>query len=282
MPKSRWLLATARLAAVLVVSLTVGGGATAGLVLLGRRLGGEPSRSEVAARAIDALPVPGPGPLRRPRRSAEAPARAPDVAAAVPGELPAQPSEAPAAAAPAPAPEPEARVAQPARPARRPAPEIAAEADLLHQALLASRNAHDDHGALVLLDSYQARFPHGALAWEASAMRAQVLLRLGDRGGALAILDRLPFFEIGQPAGLVVTRGELRSLAGRCNEALLDFDLALRTASRLEAPERARAIYGRASCRARTGDTAGAEQDRQRYLREFPEGPAAENLQGRP
>jgi tetratricopeptide (TPR) repeat protein len=233
-----------------------------------------------------------PAPARRLRR---APAPAVDIPLPEPAESPAPPAAPVEAVAPAAASE-QAVAARPterrgARRARccraeegdaRPTPEIAAEADLLRRALLASRSAHDDRGALALLDAYDARFPRGALGWEAAATRAQVLLHLGDRGGALAILDRLPLSDIGRPAGLIVTRGELRSLAGRCQEALLDFELALRTASRLEAAERARAVYGRASCRARTGDAAGAERDRQQYLDEFPEGPAAEHLRGRP
>ena len=70
--------------------------------------------------------------------------------------------------------------------------------------------------------------------------------------------------------------------SGRCQEALSDFDDVLRSSAGSAPSEAARALYGRASCRARTGDLAGAEQDRQRYLKEFPKGPAARQLTSPP
>lgn len=163
-----------------------------------------------------------------------------------------------------------------------PARGLGAEADLLRQALLVFRRGGQDREVLAVLDGYEARFPQGILALEARSMRAQVLLRLGDRTLALGILDGLPLAAPGQPPEMTVTRGELRSLSARCPEALLDFDRALGAAARLQPAERARALFGRASCRARTGDGAGAESDRQRYLREFPDGPAAGRLTRQP
>jgi hypothetical protein len=160
-----------------------------------------------------------------------------------------------------------------------PATAIAEEAALLRRALEALR-AGQGRRALDALDAYDARFPRGVLGLEASTARAQSLLRVGDKAAALALLDRLPLTEGGQATELRLVRGELRSLGGRCAEALADFESAL-VAGR-QPDDRARALYGRASCRARTGDEAGAQQDRQRYLREFPGGPAVNRLRRQP
>jgi len=262
------MLMSVRLVALLSVLLTVGGGASATVVLLVRHW-----QQSAAATTPDPQPAEAPPPpphahrvLRRgglATKAAEAPAPAADPAPAV--EPPPAPRHAPAR-----------RVAVTTDP--RPAPpEIAQEAELLRDVLLAVRDGHDPHQALALLDAHAARFPLGALTAEAAALRAQVLLRLGNREAALAVLDGLPLTNAGGSPQLVVTRGELRSLVGRCAEAVADFGWAL-DASRLAAADRGRALYGRASCRARAGDVAGAQQDRQLYLREFPDGPAAARL----
>ncbi|HTA90028.1 MAG TPA: hypothetical protein VK745_10645 [Polyangiaceae bacterium] len=57
--------------------------------------------------------------------------------------------------------------------------------ELVHQALL----GHDPNAALRLLDRYQAQFPHGSLASEATVLRAQALLANGDRARAQALVD---------------------------------------------------------------------------------------------
>jgi tetratricopeptide (TPR) repeat protein len=154
---------------------------------------------------------------------------------------------------------------------------VSQEAALLRQALTALRRERNPRRALALLDDYDARFREGALVREATSARAQALLASGDKIRALALLDRLPLRQDGHAGELWVIRGELRSLAGRCAEAVRDFDAILqaRVSNR---DQTARALSGRASCRARLGDAAGAEQDRQRYLREFPQGPAAKQL----
>jgi hypothetical protein len=155
---------------------------------------------------------------------------------------------------------------------------VSQEANLLRQALSALRRDHDPRRALALLDDYDRRFGQGMLAREAASARAQALLKLGDNAGALSLLDGLPLGHDGQTGELRVIRGELRSLSGRCRDALGDFDAVLRSSQGGDRDEIARALFGRASCRARTGDRAGAEQDRQRYLKEFPQGPAAKQL----
>jgi hypothetical protein len=169
--------------------------------------------------------------------------------------------------------EPSGRATSPVR-----ADGVAQEAGLLRQALAALRRDHDAKRALALLDGYDRSHGQGALAQEATSVRAQALLALGDNRGALELLDRLPLGQGGRTGELQVIRGELRSLSGRCQDALLDFDAALRSPAGHTQDEIARALFGRASCRARTGDAFGAEQDRQRYLREFPHGPAARQL----
>jgi hypothetical protein len=159
---------------------------------------------------------------------------------------------------------------------------VSQEAGLLRQALSALRRDHDAKRALALLDDYDRHFGQGALALEAISARAQAFLQLGDNVHALAILDSLPLRQEGHTGELRVIRGELRSLAGRCRDALLDFDAILGAAHESAADKVARALFGRASCRARIGDLLGAEQDRQRYLKEFPQGPAAGRLLSAP
>jgi hypothetical protein len=159
---------------------------------------------------------------------------------------------------------------------------VTQEAELLRRALAALRRDHDAKRALILLDDYDRRFGRGTLAQEADSARAQALLQIGDTPRALAILDRLPLGHQGHPGELQVIRGELRSLSGRCRDALLDFDAVLRATAGSAPIEVARALFGRASCRARTGDPVGAEADRQRYLKEFPQGPAARQLSSPP
>jgi tetratricopeptide (TPR) repeat protein len=159
---------------------------------------------------------------------------------------------------------------------------VTQEAGILRQALSALRRDHDAKRALALLDDYDRHFGQGALALEATSARAQALLQLGDNVHALELLDRLPLRQEGHTGELRVIRGELRSLSGRCPDALLDFDAVLSAPHGNAADKVARALFGRASCRARTGDLLGAEQDRQRYLKEFPQGPAARRLLSAP
>jgi tetratricopeptide (TPR) repeat protein len=159
---------------------------------------------------------------------------------------------------------------------------VTQEAGLLRQVLSALRHDHDAKRALSLLDDYDRRFGQGALAVEATSARAQALLQLGDNAHALELLDRLPLSQDRHTGELRVIRGELRSLSGRCRDALLDFDAVLHPTAGNAPDEVARALFGRASCRARTGNSVGAEEDRQRYLKEFPKGPAARQLSSPP
>jgi hypothetical protein len=158
--------------------------------------------------------------------------------------------------------------AAPAAPAASP---LADESALLARALLMLRQRNDARGALTLFDEHAARFPGGPLALEARVGRVEALLQLGRREDALAILDLMTLPSTGKRRDMLVTRGELRARAGRCAEALIDFGLTLtREAQDDVAAERA--LYGRASCRARLGDADGARADLEAYVARFPSG----------
>jgi hypothetical protein len=154
------------------------------------------------------------------------------------------------------------------------------EAALMARAFRSLRGEHDPAGALSLLDTHASRFPAGRLAAEASLARVEALLALGRRGEALAVLDRDAGgrgLVAGSAAGergreRALLRGELRAEAGRCTEAIADF-----AAADHDAPAEivARALWGRAACRARVGDEAAARRDLARYLIAFPAGPSA-------
>jgi hypothetical protein len=79
-------------------------------------------------------------------------------------------------------------------------------------ALEAARKAlpSDAAGALVAIDRYDARFPSGALAEEATVLRVQALLTLGRRADATAVVDA---FQRQRPASSYV--GRLRALLER-------------------------------------------------------------------
>jgi tetratricopeptide (TPR) repeat protein len=171
-------------------------------------------------------------------------------------------------APPAPAPSRSA-VAPPAppRPAERgDGPEVR----LFAQATRAWRSG-DARGALERLDEYQDRYPAGQFAPEAALVRIDALRALGRSKEALAFLRTLSLAQLPRSAELQVIRGELAAREGRCEEALADLDQVLRH----DAGERlgARALYARASCRARLGDEVGAETDLRLYLLRFPGGP---------
>ncbi|MSP61550.1 MAG: tetratricopeptide repeat protein [Myxococcales bacterium] len=147
---------------------------------------------------------------------------------------------------------------------------LAAEHDLLATALQRLNRDRDPAGALAALDEHRARFPSGELTPSATLTRINALSALGRRSEALGILDRHAALGLGRAADLTLVRGELRAEAGRCREALADFATTLAGAPPPALEERA--LYGRGSCRARTGDDAGARSDLERYLARFPEG----------
>jgi tetratricopeptide (TPR) repeat protein len=165
---------------------------------------------------------------------------------------------------------------QPAAPARNPvlavepAPSsIAEESRLLTVALQLLRQQHDARSALSALDEYDKRFPNGTLAREATLARIDALLELDDRGHALELLDRTRLTELPRARELAVLRGELRGAAGHCGQALADLGSALDGSG--DALEE-RALWGRASCRSRLGDSAGARSDLGQIISRFPQG----------
>jgi TolA-binding protein len=171
-----------------------------------------------------------------------------------------------------PMPAPAAVVDEP-MPDPTPAPSAPAERELAEHRMLAETlkrlRDHDGAGALASLERYHERFPRGTLAPEAELLRVDALLLVGRRREALPILDGRVLAESPRARELGVVRGELRAEAGRCAEAARDFGAALvGIDDKLE--ERAR--YGRASCRARLGDPAGARDDLAAYLARFPAG----------
>jgi hypothetical protein len=141
---------------------------------------------------------------------------------------------------------------------------LGAESRLLAAALHQLRTQRDPKAALVALDRYDAEFPHGALQREARRARIEALLASDHKREALAVLDTAA---IG--TDLTVLRGELRLEVGRVDDAAHDFEAAL--LGKTDAIEE-RALYGRAACRVRLGDRAGARSDLDDYLRRFPHG----------
>jgi hypothetical protein len=132
------------------------------------------------------------------------------------------------------------------------------------------RVGRDPPGALVLLDSYAASFPHGHYAAEVSVARVDALLASGRRAGALAVLHTLDLATLPRRVELMVTRGELAAAADDWVSARADFDAAL--SERLPAGLEERALFGRASCARAVGDLQGARRDLDRLLATFPAG----------
>ncbi len=200
---------------------------------------------------------------------------------------PAQPGATPSGFAPL-APAPALGTARPAPapvvPATHaPAPLPASEQALLARALHSLRSQRRPDEALSILDAYATRFPRGSLAPEATRLRTEALLALGQKPAALAELSRdLGSGAVGAGETRLV-RGELHASAGRWREALSDFDAVARarlmlahgaapSASARQRDHLERALWGRASARSHLGDHAGAAADLREYLQRFPRG----------
>jgi hypothetical protein len=250
----------------------ISGGVAAALVLL-LSGGGAVWAMRAVLRAVEA-PVDSRAPAavapaKHARRHAAARAL-PEVGAAPPAPAVAPPPPAPAVAAAPPAdsraPTRQARVNTSGTP---PAP---AEAELLATAFRRLRVERDAVAALCALDEHARRFPGGDLGPEAGLARVEALLRLGRQPEALVVLDGLPRHAGGGPSARrhALMRGELRAALGRCAEALGDFDEVL--AGQAADADDERGLRGRATCRGRLGDTAGARADLQRYVVRHPDG----------
>jgi tetratricopeptide (TPR) repeat protein len=183
-----------------------------------------------------------------------------------------------------------AKTTSSARAIEPPPSSLGQESRLLGAALAALRTNRDYAGALATLGEYDARFPNGALRGEAAVARLDALMALGQSAAALRLLDgrgqgQAPWTTGPRAAEVLVLRGELRAGAGRYQEAIEDFDRAAALAGNRQLPQlqqlRERALYGRLSCRARSGDAAGSSRDVQEYLSKFPDGPRAAELRQR-
>ena len=148
---------------------------------------------------------------------------------------------------------------------------LAEESQLLTQALRKLRQDDDARGALSILDEHDVRFAGAALAPEATLARIEALIKVHRNADALSRLDGITPSPMGIGRDLLIARAELRATAGRCAMAAVDFEALLRGTPAFDAITE-RALWGRASCRARSADATGARVDLQAYLSRFPSG----------
>jgi tetratricopeptide (TPR) repeat protein len=146
---------------------------------------------------------------------------------------------------------------------------LAEESKLIADATQKLNHGGDAAGALAVLDRYRSRFPDGKLAAAALVQRVKALRALSRGAEAMALLDRSE----GLDNQLRLLRGELRAENGRCDDALSDFDATLDSPKSGGFEERA--LYGRASCRSRTGHPDDARRDLERLIERFPSGKLA-------
>jgi|WetSurMetagenome_2_1015567.scaffolds.fasta_scaffold174681_2 hypothetical protein len=104
---------------------------------------------------------------------------------------------------------------------------LSIEARSLAEALARWRRDGQAEAALALLAAHERRFPQGGLAVEAKVARAEILLALGRRDQALAVLDALTLANLPRARELETLRGELRAGAGRCRDARFDLSRVL-------------------------------------------------------
>jgi hypothetical protein len=156
-------------------------------------------------------------------------------------------------------------------PATAAAPEpTSAEAAAFARALQKLRQDRDPRAALRLLDDHDRLYPRGRLSGEATLARIEAHLVLADASGALRVLDDAHMDTLPRATEARVLRGELRSDAGRCGDAVQDFTAVVAGAA---APAiRERALHGRALCLARLAQTEAARADARLYMSQFPHG----------
>lgn len=154
---------------------------------------------------------------------------------------------------------------------------LALETRALSGAIIRLRRQGDAAGALAQLDEYLTRFPQGTLVTEAQGARVDALLLLDRHQEALAALKGLSLDDSGRDQELRIIRGELRSKVD-CPHALADFDVVLRSPNDAQSALVERALHGSAACHLRTGQVVRAQQDADRYLRQFPQGRFAQEM----
>jgi hypothetical protein len=230
----------------------------------------------VARKKAEFVPLPS----SAPEKSRRVKVRGPVVVQAGDAGVVAAPVEAGVAAevaapevevrAPLPAPVRQAEVrTHAAPPAAAPDVDDGEEVRMFSTAMRAWR-AGDARGALAGIEDYQNMFPRGHFAHEAIVVKVDALQVLGRSVEALAFLRYLSLDRLPRALELHVIRGELAAKAHLCDEALVDFDRVLKRDP--GGSVGARALYARASCRARLGDEVGAESDLRVYLLRYPAG----------
>jgi hypothetical protein len=148
-------------------------------------------------------------------------------------------------------------------------------AKCLSEAIRALRVEHSPGSALLLLDRQATLLGKSAFAHEALLLRVEAMLALGLKREVLSLLDSSALTDVAASRSLLVTRGELRASANRCADGLADFDRVL--SGSMQADKQA--LFGRALCRKKLGDGAGARADVERYRREFPSDPRLHDLE---
>jgi hypothetical protein len=104
---------------------------------------------------------------------------------------------------------------------------LSVEARSLADALSRWRRDGKAEEALALLGAHDRRFPHRALWVESRVARAEILLALARREQALSVLDSLTLKNLPRARELQTLRGELRAVAGRCQDARTDLSPVL-------------------------------------------------------
>ncbi len=155
---------------------------------------------------------------------------------------------------------------------------LARESRLLAKAIAKLRQDGQPAQALAILDQHRVDFGAGALAPEATATRIEALLKLGRNREALSLLDAQHLTGKGVDREMLVARAELRADRGRYTAALHDFDQLLSASGQTDSIND-RALYGRAICRAKSGDWEGARRDFESYVAFFPRGRFVEQAQ---
>jgi len=157
----------------------------------------------------------------------------------------------------------------PELPSRRPA-------EVLAEAIKRLRHDHDANGALGLLDSLAQEEQAKPFEDEIRLLRIEAWLLLGKSSEALAVLDALSLSTHVRGAELRVLRADLRAAAGRCLEAIADYDAAIALPSLAE-----RALFGHAGCSFVLGDGEAGRANLRDYLLRFPNGAHAPDAKRR-
>jgi regulator of sirC expression with transglutaminase-like and TPR domain len=144
------------------------------------------------------------------------------------------------------------------------------EAGWLARAFHAVRVDRDGDAALHALDERARRFPDGTLASEARVARVEALLALGRTSEALPLLLEIRDQTDGLTRPIQLARAEILAEQNHCREATSDFDDLVTSNIADDAAERA--LYGRAACHLRTGETGPARRDLDRYVELYPHG----------